>query len=135
MNNIHPLAFSAGANAEDTPRYNEAMHSPDAAGFKAAMDIEMEQLMDKDVWNVVSREKAISEGANIIDTVWAFKRKRYPDGTVKKLKARLCVRGFQQIEGVDYDDTYSPVVAWSTARLLLILSTLQNLKTKQIDFT
>ena len=135
LNDIHPLAFSARANAEDTPRYDEAMHSPDAEGFKAAMDIEMEQLMDKDVWNVVPRGKAISEGANIIDTVWAFKRKRYPDGTVKKLKARLCVRGFQQIEGVDYDDTYSPVVAWSTVRLLLILSILQNLKTKQIDFT
>jgi len=129
LNNIHPLAFSARANTEDTPRYNEAMHSPDAAGFNAAMDIEMEQLMDKEYWNVVSREKAILEGANIIDTVWDFERKRHPDGTVKKLKARLCVGGFQQIEGAD-DDTYSPVVAWSTVRLLLILSILQNLKTK-----
>ena len=36
LNNIHPLAFSARANAEDTPRYDEATHSPDAAGFKAA---------------------------------------------------------------------------------------------------
>ena len=38
VNKIHPLAFSARANAEDTPRYDEAMHSPKAAGFKAAMD-------------------------------------------------------------------------------------------------
>ena len=38
VNNIHPLEFSARANAEDTPRYDEAMHSPDAAGFNATMD-------------------------------------------------------------------------------------------------
>ena len=53
LNDVHPLTFSARADAEDTPRYDEGMHSPDAEGFKAAMDIEMEQLMDKDVWNVV----------------------------------------------------------------------------------
>ena len=89
LNDIHPLAFSARANAEDTPRYDEGKHSPDAKGFKAAMDIEMEQLMDKDVWNVVPRRKAISEGANIIDTVWAFKRKRYPDGIPTNRGSRL----------------------------------------------
>ena len=132
---IHPLAFAARANAEDTPRYDEAMHSPDAEGFKAAINLEMDQLQEKDVWTLVPREKAISEGAKIIDTVWALRRKRYPDGRVKKLKARLCARGFMQEQGVDYDDTYSPVVAWSTVRLLLILSILQEYKTKQIDFT
>jgi len=95
----------------------------------------MDQLQEKDVWTLVPREKAISEGAKIIDTVWALRRKRYPNGRVKKLKARLFSRGFMQEQGVDYDDTYSPVVAWSIVRLLLILSILQDYKTKQINFT
>jgi hypothetical protein len=75
------------------------------------------------------------EGANILDSTWAFKRKRFPDGRVRKLKARFCVRGDQQIEGVDFFDTFAPVVAWSTVRLLLILSVILGLATKQVDYT
>ena len=83
----------------------------------------------------VPREKAISEGKRMIDSVWAFRRKRYPDERVKKLKARLCVRGDQQLEGLDFFDTYSPVVGWSTIRLLLIMSIILDLDTKQVDYT
>ena len=55
--------------------------------------------------------------------------------SVRKLKARFCVRGDQQIEGVDFFDTYAPTVAWSTVRLLLILSVTLGLATKQVDYT
>ena len=78
---------------------------------------------------------AIDKKKRIFDVTWAFKRKRYPDGSVKKLKARLCFRGDQQVEGVDFDDVYSPVVAWSTVRLLLILSIMYDWKTVQVDYT
>jgi hypothetical protein len=132
---IHPLAFSARLSAEDTPRYHEAMNGPDADGFKEAMETELEQLQAMDSWTVVPREKAIRERKTILATTWAFKRKQYPDGTVKKLKARLCVRGDQQIKGIDYDEVYSPVEAWTTVHILLILSILEKLTTKQIDFT
>ena len=122
-------------NAEDTPRYHEAMSSLDATGFREAMRLEFEQLTSMKAWKVVSRQKAVDEKKKIFDSVWAFKRKRFPDGTVKKLKARLCVRGDQQEEGIDFFETYSPVVAWSTIRLLLLLSILLELKTKQVDYT
>jgi hypothetical protein len=83
----------------------------------------------------VPREKALNEGKPVIDSVWAFKRKRYPDGSVKKLKARFCVRGDLQKKHIDYFYTYSPVVQWSTVRLLLILSIILQFETKQVDFT
>jgi len=51
------------------------------------------------------------------------------------LKAHLCVRGNLQELGVDVFDTYSPVVQWSTIRLLLILSVILKLETKQVDYT
>ena len=131
---LHPFAFAARANAEDTPRFHEAMRSPDREGFIEAMKKEMDQLSDLDAFTAVPRQKAIDEGKQIIDTTWAFKRKRYPDGAVKKLKARLCVRGdLQQTD--DAFDTYSPVVQWSTVRLLLIISIILQLETKQVDFT
>ena len=75
----------------------------------------------------------VPEGVNIPDSTWVFKRKQYPDGSVRKLKARWCVRGDHQIEGVDFD-TFAPVVAWSTTRLLLILSVVLGLATKQVDY-
>jgi hypothetical protein len=135
IDTIHPLAFSARLNAEDTPRYHEAMNGPDAEGFREAMEKELEQLQSMNCWEVVPREKAIKEGKRILATTWAFRRKRYPCGQINKLKARFCVRGDLQQKGIDYDDVYSPVVAWTTIRILLVITILEGLATKQIDFT
>ena len=95
------------------------------------MDIEHNTLRDFDSWDVVDRNPHL----NVLSSVWAFKIKRYPDGRVKKYKARFCVRGFEQIEGVDYFETYAPVVSWITVRILLILSVILNLSTTQVDYT
>lgn len=72
---------------------------------------------------------------NVLPSVWAFKCKRFPDGLVRKLKARFCVRGDCQIDGVDVFDTFAPVVSWTTVRLLLILSVVLKLSTTQVDYT
>ena len=130
---LHPLAFASKANSEDLPNFHQAMNSPDAEGWLQAMDIEIEQLLEKDPWEIVSISSI--KGKNILDSTWAFCRKRYPDGRVRKLKARWCVRGDQQIEGVDFFETYAPVVGWNTVRLLLILTVTLGLETKQVDFT
>ena len=61
------------------------MSGPDAPGFIEAMDIEYKQLEAMKAWKIVPRQKAMDENKKIFDIVWAFKRKRYPDGTVKKL--------------------------------------------------
>ena len=72
---------------------------------------------------------------NVLPSTWAFKCKRYPDGSIRKLKARFCARGDKQIEGVDYFDTFAPVVNWTTIRLMLILSIILGLSTHQVDYT
>ena len=51
-------------------------------------------------------------GENILYPAWAFRKKRYPDGSLKKYKARFYVRGDQQMEGLDVFKTYAPVVSW-----------------------
>jgi hypothetical protein len=53
IDTIHPLAFSARLNAEDTPRYHEAMNGPDTEGFREAMEKELEQLQSRNCWEVV----------------------------------------------------------------------------------
>ncbi len=56
---------------------------------------------------------------NVLPSTWAFKVKRYPDGLVKKFKGCFCARA--QIHGLDFFETYSPVVQWTTIRLMLVL--------------
>ena len=126
---LHPLAFSARANAEDTPKFHEAMASPDREGFIQAMHKEYGQLEEIKAWKIVPRSRAIQQHKNVLSTTWAFKQKCFPDRSVKKLKARICVCGDQQVQDVDYFDTFSPVIQWSTIRLMFILSIMLNLKT------
>ena len=61
--------------------------------------------------------------------------KRFPSGLIKKLKARFCARGDHQQAQVDFFETYSPIVQWSTVRMMLILEVLLGLKSKQGDIT
>ena len=72
---------------------------------------------------------------NVINFTWAFKIKQYPEGTLCKLKARFFVRGFQQIKGIDYFETYAPVVSWMTVRLIFAISLILNLESIQVDYT
>ena len=128
---FNPALLVTVADKEDNPTLKEAMNGPDATGFMKAMEIEIETLIKMNAFIVVDREPWM----NVVSSVWAFKRKRYPDGCLRKLKARICARGFEQIEGVDYFETYAPVVQWMTVRLVLIMTILLNLENKQIDYT
>ena len=66
---------------------------------------------------------------------WEFKLKHTSDGLIKKFKAQFCAKGDQQVEGVDFFETYAPVVQWTTIDLILILEVLLELKFKQGDIT
>jgi hypothetical protein len=127
----HPMALGSQANNEDNPTWEQAMNGPDAVGYWKAAQKEMDTLNSKEAWDVVDKEPWM----NILPGTWAFKCKRYPNGLIKKLKARFCVRGDRQIENVDFFSTFAPVVNWTTVRLLLILSVLLGLSTRQVDYT
>ena len=66
--------------------------------------------------------------------VWSMKRKRNPLGDINKWKSRLCAGGHKSIENVDYLKTYSPVVSWSTVRLIVVLALINNWTMRSIDF-
>jgi Reverse transcriptase (RNA-dependent DNA polymerase) len=128
----HPFYLSARANSEDNPTWEEAMNGPDRAGYWKSMEKELQTLDDeKRSWDVVMQEPWM----NVLPSTWAFRCKHYPDGTIRKLKARFCARADKQIEGVDYFDTFAPVVNWTTVRLMLVLSIILKLATKEVDYT
>ena len=56
-----------------------------------------------------------------------------PDGTIDKYKARLVAKGFKQKEGLDFFDTYSPVMRITSIRVLIAIATLHNLEIHQMD--
>jgi hypothetical protein len=72
---------------------------------------------------------------NVLPSTWAFKIKRYPDGQVKKFKARFCARGDRQKEGIDYFETRAPVVQWLTVRIVMILAIKIQLISVQCNIT
>ncbi|CAB9526109.1 expressed unknown protein [Seminavis robusta] len=131
MEEWNPLALAAKANDPDTPNWEEAMNSPEKDGFWKACEKEIDTLKSMRVWDEVPRKSWM----NVLPGTWAFRIKRFPTGLVRKLKARFCARGDKQIHGVDFFETYAPVVNWTTVRLLLILSVQLGLATRQVDYT
>ena len=130
---VHPLFLKAKAEASklDNPNWNQAMNGEFAPEFWDACKVEINTLEGMGAWKVVKKTAEM----NVLRSTWAFKIKRYPDGLIKKFKARFCARGDMQIEGVDFFETYAPVVQWTTVRLMLILEVLLDLKSKQGDVT
>ena len=142
LNCSDPRAYAAKVrrgNDIDNPSFHEAIHGNHAIDYQKAMELEIKQLMRQKTWQRISRSDVpLDDKGNkrrVLKGTWAFKLKRFPDGTPHKFKARYCVRGDLQTEGVDYFDTYAPVVQWSTVRMLLTLILSNGWTTKQVDYT
>ena len=80
------------------------------SGWREAIDKEKNSLAKNDTWTVVTR----LQGQQPISVKWIFKAKYDTRGVITRLKARLIPRGFQQIEGIDFNEIFTPVVRWST---------------------
>jgi hypothetical protein len=83
---------------EDCPKNFQAINGEFAEQYLEAMKKEIQTLIAQKTWKTVPR----SEATRVIKSNWVFKLKRLPDGSASKLKARYCVRGDMQQEGVYY---------------------------------
>jgi hypothetical protein len=132
---MSPHAMKASATHDpDTPRLHEAMRGEHRDEFLAAMGKEIAELEAHGTWNIV-RKESMPDGANLLPSTWALKIKRFPDGRMRKNKARFCVRGDKQIAGVDYFESYAPVASWSTVRMVMNLAVQRGWATRQVDFS
>ena len=105
-------------NDEDPITYMDALQRSDSEKWLEAMKSEMESMEINSVWTLVDPP----EGVKPIGCKWIFKRKRGADGKVETYKARLVAKGYRQRYGIDYDETFSPVVMLKSIRIMLALA-------------
>jgi len=128
-----PHAFAAVDNQADTLTQSQMLKDPDRSLFIASQHAEVAGLQKMDVFEVlpISAKPAL---AKILSSIWSYRRKQSPVGTILKHKSRLCVDGSQQLHGRDFWETYAPVISWSTVHLMLLLTSILNLKSRQVDY-
>jgi hypothetical protein len=94
-----------------------------------AMTIEHNALLSNKTWSLCPRPP----NHNVVRNKWVFKIKQKPDGSVNRYKARLVAKGFDQLNGVDYYETFSPVIKPATIHLVLALAVQFDWDIKQLD--
>jgi hypothetical protein len=132
-NTVDPRAYAAKTHImdPDSPSFHQAMNGEYAEQYIQAMQLEVSTLIQQRTWSMIPRTPDL----NVLKGTWVFKLKRLPDGSPSRFKARYCARGDLQQEGVDFFDTYAPVVQWSTIRMLLITVLTEGWATRQVDYT
>ncbi len=117
----------AYATSNESFTYSQMLREEDHKQFFKAMEVKLAAHEERNHWTLMEC-KDMPIGTKTIMALWSFKRKRFPDGTLNKHKARLCAHGGQQTWGQDYWDTYAPVVTWASVCLLLIVAKIKGLQ-------
>lgn len=109
--------------------YAEAIKSPDSEVWSRAIKEEMDSLIENNTWSLVD----LPTNRRAIDNRWVFKIKYKSNGDIDRYKARLVVKGFTQKYGIDYQETFCPVVKFSSIRMILATAANEKLILKQFD--
>lgn len=116
---------------KDPETIEEALALPKSKQWIKAMEEECESLITNKTWTFVD----LPERQKTLDTKWIFKKKVDSSGKMLRYKARLVARGCKQIEGIDFHETYFPVVRYSSIRFLCALAAKLDLDVSQMDVT
>lgn len=97
--------------------------------WREAMDTEFNAIIRNGTWDLVSNDGS----KNLVGCKWVFRIKRHPDGSINRYKARLAAKGFHQRPGIDFTETFSPVVKPTTIRVVLCFALTCGWPLKQLD--
>ena len=93
------------------------------------MNEELDQIEKNQTWEIVPRPSQ----KNVIGTKWVFRNKLDENGKIIRNKARLVCKGYAQIEGIDFDETFAPVARLESIRMFLALAVYKVFKIYQMD--
>ncbi|KAF5468594.1 hypothetical protein F2P56_012737 [Juglans regia] len=131
----HPAHLSS---IKSSPLIHALLVTSEPKGFKsatknpawlAAMDDEMKALHTNHTWDLVPRPFS----TNIVGSKWVSRTKFLSDGSIDHFKACLVAKGYTQLPGLDYTDTFSPMVKASTVRVVLSLAVSHKWPLRQLD--
>ena len=126
-----PIAFHAEMMG-DIMYFHQAMQQDDADEFVKAVVKEVNGHIDHNRWELIRRDQ-VPEGIDVIP--WSMQRKRnLTTNEVTKYKSRLNIHGGKQVYGLNYYETYAPVVTWFAIRVMVTLAVFFSLYLRQIDF-
>ena len=114
---------------EEPTTLKKALESDHAENWKAAADSEYQSLLKNETWELVE----LPPGRKAITCRWVFKVKHDENGQVERFKGRLVAKGFLQKFGVEFDETFSPVVRFTSIRALLAFAVSRNMFIHQMD--
>ena len=122
--------FMALLQEDDEPNtFKEVVSCPAKDKWINAMEEELESMKVNQVWELVD----LPIGRRAIGNKWVLKIKHKVDGSIERFKARLVAKGFTQQEGIDYEETFSHVVRFTSIRLILALVACLDLELHQMD--
>lgn len=131
----NPVAFAAGAkNNPNILSQSQMLRAEDSDAFVATQIPEIRGLEDMQVFEYHPASD-MPHGRPLLNAIWSYRRKRRVDGTLLKHKSHICADGSQMQHGIDYWESYAPVVHWLTVCLTMVLAALLGLKNRQVDFT
>ncbi|GJX72276.1 ribonuclease H-like domain-containing protein [Tanacetum coccineum] len=126
LNNVN-YCFATTLNKSVEPtNYYEAIKDP---RWVEAMNLEIEALTRNNTWTLTD----LPHGRKAIANKWLYKIKYKSSGLVDKFKARVVAKGFSQREGIDFDETFSPVVKMVTVRCLICIAVSNDWPLSQLD--
>ncbi|KAF0738606.1 hypothetical protein Ae201684P_019519 [Aphanomyces euteiches] len=105
------------------------MASNEKDHWEAAIRKELDSIKANGTWKYVQAP----EDRKPLKTTWVFRVKEKSDGTIERFKARLVVKGFLQIKGLDYSEVFAPVMRLESLRTLLAVANAHNLPVDQMD--
>lgn len=123
------LNFHTAFIVNEPSSYKEALKDENSDKWKIAMQEEYESLVKNNTWSLV--ERPFNE--KIVDNKWVYKVKEDKNNLPVRYKARLCARGFTQEYGVNYYETFSPVVRFTSIRIILAIAAQKRMSMKQFD--
>ena len=126
---VYAAYGEASVTPEDPKNLSEAKQSPDWPEWEKAIKVELDQLAKMKTWKLTHLPKE----RKAITNKWVFVRKYTKEGKLVKYKARLVARGYSQILGMDYNDTYSPVVRLEAIRSITALAVDLDWEIQQMD--
>ena len=106
-----------------------AMNDIDTHQWVQAMKSELESMYSNQVWDLVKAPNGIKP----VGCKWVYKRKKGIDGKVETFKSRLVAKGYTQKEGIDYDETFSPVAMLKSIKILLFIAAHYDYEIWQMD--